>query len=69
LLDLNSGVVVSDETNDIVYATPPRGELILDGDIGGQQNSIHFVLEFSGDTSVTTPLKMSLPFGILEKDL
>lgn len=50
-----------------VFAIPPRGELVVSG-LDPNASTIHFRLQFGSDSSKWIGVKMSLPFGILQRD-
>ncbi len=66
-VSLMEGIQVGIESDQSVYAIPPRGELSATS-TGAGQSSISFALQYGADTSKVAQVTLQLPFGILEKN-
>lgn len=67
VVNLMEGIRVQN-MNAFVYALPPRGELISTYASPDTSGILHLKLQFGNDASQWIGVKMSLPFGVLQKE-
>lgn len=65
-VDLMEGIQVAIDSDATVYAVPPQAELFATS-ISAGTSILHFQLQYGADASKAAGVKMSLPFGALEK--